>query len=180
MCTDAKENVPAASPPADAQLDPPARIVRRGNESVEKRGSIDGVVPGERKRLVRERKRKVDPIKSPIVDLLWGKRARRPVRIVSHYERAKFVGERGRRLRPTGHVQKRSGTREKREEDEDRHRNNKRPHIKQIAGEDVGGEKLNAPPFCFWILACDAVSPFPIPSPRRLFARKRTRLLKRG
>ena len=122
-----------------------------GHESVEKQRGAGGVIPGERARRVGQRKGEIDPVKSSKVDLLRGQRGRRPVWVVGHYESASG-GERGRRER-TGHVQQRGGTREKPKEDQGRHRNNKRIHIKR-SPEDVGTsqrekreeEKLNSFP----------------------------------
>ena len=164
------------------------------HQSLEKRGSIDRVVPGESKRLVRERECKVNPIKPCEVDFLRGKRVRRPVWIVGHYERA-FVGGRGRRSGRTSHVEERSGRREKPKEDQDRDRNNKEHHIKKlnrkrwsqpVQWEGRGGEKLNSQsdplqlPFYFWTVACDDVSvDFKYPTPPASFT-KRPRLLDQG
>ena len=118
----------AAGPSADAELDVFACAVGRRDQSVEERGSVCRVIPGESEGFVRESKGEIDPVKSTIVDLLRGKRVRRPVWIVSHYESV-FGGERGRQR--TSHVKKRSGTREKPKEGQGRHRNNKRIHIKK-------------------------------------------------
>ena len=79
----------AAGPPADAQFHEFACAVGGGDESLEKRGGVGGVVPGESEGLVRERKGKVDPVEPAKVDVLWGKRGRGPVGVVSHYERGR-------------------------------------------------------------------------------------------
>lgn len=113
----------------------------RSNQPREKGGGVYGVIPGEREGIVRESKGEVNPIKSSKVDLLWGKRVRRPVGVVGHYERAS-VGERGRRLGLEGsirHMENRGGIREKPKEEQDRHRNNKRLHIKKEIGTSPGG-----------------------------------------
>ena len=157
-----------------------ARTVRTRDQPVEKRGGVGRVVPGESKGLVRERKRKVDPVDPAKVDFLRGKSVSRPVWVVSHYERAS-VGEGSRRRGRTSHAKKRRGAREKPKEDQGRHRNNKQLHIKtqkrrwtqpmqQKGREWEEEEKLNSQSgplrhsVRFWIVICD-VALWLAPSP---------------